>query len=365
MQSSVQLLLRLDMQPTSITANLKVTVCSCSPANNVDRSRSEDVRNAEGGIPKGKSKFGPFYTFEHLSGGGGGCQSSSYSEMCLRNVYSVDRQNFIHSFFTFKLSKQQVYKTYIGFYYTSSFYHCCLNSHRVSLSVCLSVCLYVCCSRGGEIFVLWTVKLELQQKVSCIWLQTLPYLSKTIGCSEQRTRLVLDSTHSQTLVVLCGQRLTSGRCLFMRAVNTGSGRLYSKTHTQAHTHEPRHTKTHTHLNGWRFFFFPILLDLKSVRRLFRILQNFLSKITDCAQQIWSNMKHCRCNFSSYIFQNDLCNMFQWEKNSQDLRNYLQMTCDILPLKHDKYMCGLQKYKKLSTSFFFSFFATGLLKSNTS
>lgn len=161
MQSSVQLLLRLDMQPTSITANLKVTVCSCSPANNMDRSRSEDVRNAEGGIPKGKSKFGPFYTFEHLSGGGGGCQSSSYSEMCLRNVYSVDRSNFIHSFFTFKLSKQQVYKTYIGFYYTSSFYHCCLNSHRVSLSVCLSVCLYVCCSRGGEIFVLWTVKLEL------------------------------------------------------------------------------------------------------------------------------------------------------------------------------------------------------------
>lgn len=108
---------------------------------------------------------------------------------------------------------------------------------------CLYSCLSLCLP---EIFLLWTVEFE-QMGQLCLAAVSLASLPETKDAAGQGTRLVMDSTHSQTLVVLCGQRLTSGRCLFMRAVNTGSGWLYGKTHTHIYTHNSgKHTAVHTH-----------------------------------------------------------------------------------------------------------------------
>lgn len=60
---------------------------------------------------------------------------------------------------------------------------------------------------------------------------------------------------------LCGQWLTSARCLFMRAVNTGSGRLYWKmqAHTPSSGRQQKKSSVSACFFSFFFFFFFILL----------------------------------------------------------------------------------------------------------
>lgn len=90
-----------------------------------------------------------------------------------------------------------------------------------------TTCLYICLS--------WCLSFQEWRNISVVdskfWAlakgQLYLALDFALSVFDNRTHggHVMDSTHSQTLVVLCGQRLTSGRCLFMTAVNTGSGRI--------------------------------------------------------------------------------------------------------------------------------------------
>lgn len=90
---------------------------------------------------------------------------------------------------------------------------------------CLSVCLFIfiCCFQGCEIFLLWTAWALAEGQLYLALDLVLSVWDKRIERAEDMSGY---GFHSQLdTAVLCGQRLTSGRCLFMRAVNTGSGRL--------------------------------------------------------------------------------------------------------------------------------------------
>lgn len=77
-----------------------------------------------------------------------------------------------------------------------------------------------------------------------------PYQSETKGCTEQRTPLVMDSTHSQTLVVLCGRGShLAGACLWEQLTLDQGGFIAKHIHTQtglSSGKQQTHTQSHTH-----------------------------------------------------------------------------------------------------------------------
>lgn len=124
----------------------------------------------------------------------------------------------IHRFQTFQTALERVCNSTVQMLFRLLL----LDTLHHLMPACISVYLYVRLFRDCEIFMLWTVWALAEGQLHLALDLPLSVWDKRMERAEEPSSY---GFNSQTLVVLSGQRLTSGRCLFMRAVNTGSGRL--------------------------------------------------------------------------------------------------------------------------------------------
>lgn len=141
--------------------------------------------------------------------------------------------------------------------------HCCCldfswlrTDNSLLFSFFFPACLCICPSLYLSFHRRWNISIEETKAWALAEGQLylaldFPYQSETKGCTEQRTPLVMDSTHSQTLVVLCGRGShLAGACLWEQLTldqggfiakhihaQTGLSSGKQQTHTQSHTHE--------------------------------------------------------------------------------------------------------------------------------